>query len=250
MALGAAIQHVAATVRSSLLHGVNSYTILTRQGWTNAKSFSCPFNTDNHCNTDQQRGFDWSGSAVGTDSWKYGGFDFSRFTYVNSFHTKRDTLAPRTFQVSNIERFWLSLSNIIQDKCIKGSVTKDTSTAPRISCDSGKSFSINELQVSTSTDTDLEFVYGYENGDVCKHTTACSKSGTTVTNLQCGGASSVTFKLPKHVEHADSTLEFIASALTAVFQAVHLVPCLVLWCLFRYHRHLSLILPVRYRSPR
>ncbi|MCJ1462203.1 hypothetical protein MMC07_000803 [Pseudocyphellaria aurata] len=156
-------------------------------GWTNATSFSCPSNTDNHCTADQLRGFDWSGSAVGKDFSKYGAFDFSGFTCVNSFPTKRDALTPRTFQ----------------DKCIKGSVTKDTSTAPKISCGSGKPFSITDLQLSSSKDTDVEFVYGYENGDICKHIATCSKSGSTIKNLQCGGATSVTFKLPENVEHAD-----------------------------------------------
>ncbi|KAL8843326.1 MAG: hypothetical protein Q9170_000184 [Blastenia crenularia] len=52
------------------------------------------------------------------------------------------------------------------------------------------------MHISSSEDTDLELHYGYENGQTCKQTASCSKGGSVIKNSQCGGAKSVTVKLP------------------------------------------------------
>ena len=91
----------------------------------------------------------------------------------------------------------------LQSKCIKGAVKKDAPSGPKISYGSGKRFSIKNLQISSSEDTELDLVYSYENGDVCKHTAACFKGGSSIENSQCGGAIAVTFQLPKHVERSE-----------------------------------------------
>ncbi|MCJ1343014.1 hypothetical protein MMC31_001203 [Peltigera leucophlebia] len=65
-------------------------------GWTSAPAFSCPSNTNNLCDPDQEQGFDWS-----KDLKQYSDFSFSKFVIVSKFNNKRE-LAPRTnkFQVS------------------------------------------------------------------------------------------------------------------------------------------------------
>lgn len=134
----------------------------------------------------------------------YGGLNFQGFQCANSFD-KGDVLVSRTDQVSREEVPWPGTGGLTvrQGKCIKGSVKKDIESGPKISCDSSKSFSIKDFRISVTIDTDLVMVYGYENGDVCKHTAPCSTAGSTITNSQCGGATSVTFHLPSHSEHED-----------------------------------------------
>lgn len=61
-------------------------------GWSDAAPFTCPSNTDNHCNTQQSSGWDWGSLGVGSFS-SYGGFDFSGFSCASSFGglSKRDS---------------------------------------------------------------------------------------------------------------------------------------------------------------
>ncbi|KAL9037995.1 MAG: hypothetical protein Q9214_005460, partial [Letrouitia sp. 1 TL-2023] len=63
--------------------------------------------------------------------------------------------------------------------------------------------SIKHMDVSTSVDTYLEFHYGYENGQTCKQIAPCKKGGSTIENTQCGGAKSVTVKLPEKDQKSD-----------------------------------------------
>jgi hypothetical protein len=158
--------------------------LLTQQAagdsWGNAKTFSNPSNTNNNCTQNQQSGFDWSTLPTGSFS-SFGGFDFSGFSCSNSF-SKRSLLARDSFQ----------------SKCVQGQVSKDASSAPKIACGSGQAFSITDMQVSVSFDTDLDFVFDMPDGSTCKHTASCSASGTTITNSQCGGAQSVSFQMPAH----------------------------------------------------
>jgi len=83
-----------------------------------------------------------------------------------------------------------------------GSVSTNAQNSPKISSGSGKSFSITTMQVSVSVDTELDFLYGMQDGSTCKHRSSCSVGGSTVENTQCGGATSVTFKLPDNSKHS------------------------------------------------
>lgn len=142
-------------------------------GWTDASSYSCPGNTDNHCSPDQQHGYDWSGLSTGSFG-SYGSNKFSGFTCSDSFG-KRDGLTKRSFQ----------------SKCITGNLDD----APSMS---GDAFSIDQMQISSSHDADIEAHYGMPDGSTCKEIHSCSTQGTVFHNTQCGGAKSVTFKPGKH----------------------------------------------------
>lgn len=132
----------------------------------------------------------------------FGGFSFSGFTCKNSFK-KRDILRARNIQVGLYEICKATYMLIFrQSKCIAGSVSTNAQSSPKISSDSDKSFSITNMQVSVSFDTELDFLYGMTDGSTCKHTASCSAGGSTVENSQCGGATSVTFKLPDHAKNS------------------------------------------------
>lgn len=152
--------------------------------------FSTPSNTDNECTESQAKGWTWDGIAVGAKiGASYSGFKVSGLTCSNKFG-KRDALAKRTFG----------------SKCALGSITKNISQSPKIECTGekkNKGFSVGEFQVSTNKNTDIEFHYGMPDGSTCKHTASCSSSGTTVKNEQCGGATSVSWKLPDNSDNED-----------------------------------------------
>lgn len=138
-------------------------------GWNDASAFSCPGNTNNHCSRQQQHGYDWSNLQTGSFS-SYGSNKFSGFTCADSFG-KRDVLSKRGFQ----------------GKCITGNLDDSPSM-------SGDAFSIDQMQISSSHDTEIEAHYGMPDGSTCKEVHSCSTQGTTFQNTQCGGAKQVTFK--------------------------------------------------------
>lgn len=143
-------------------------------GWTDASAYSCPGNTNNSCSSSQEGGYDWSGLQSGSFN-SYGTNSFSGFSCSNgnSWH-KRD----------------LSRRGAFQSKCITGGLDDQ----PSISCDHGDNMSINQMQVSSSQDTDVECHYGMPDGSTCKEVHSCSSGGSVFQNTQCGGANSVTFK--------------------------------------------------------
>ncbi|KAK1596958.1 adhesin protein Mad1 [Colletotrichum navitas] len=165
LALAAGVSHVTAT------------------GWNKFPSFTCPQNTDNQCDDKQKSGFSWGDLNTGSFS-NYAGFDFKGWTCESDF-SKRDLLAPRTFT---------------NGKVISGSCGQKKETSPSFGCGSGPGapdkFSISHFDVTTEFDCDLEFHYDMPDGSSCKQRSACSKSGTTVKNSQCGGAKNVTIVYP------------------------------------------------------
>ncbi|KAF2457942.1 hypothetical protein BDY21DRAFT_343205 [Lineolata rhizophorae] len=150
---------------------------------TNAPSFNCPANTDNECTPDQEGGFDWGNLPTGGFD-NYGGFDFSGFSCENRFG-RRDELTKRTFQ----------------SKCITGRATRDN--GPSFNCGNKPGFSVTDMEISVDEDADVEFHYDMPDGSTCRHTTRCTTGGTTVRNNQCGGAKSVTFKMPRNGNRED-----------------------------------------------
>ncbi|KAF6810773.1 extracellular serine-threonine rich protein [Colletotrichum sojae] len=165
---------------------------VTATGWNKFPSFTCPENTDNKCDDKQKGGFSWGDLTPGSFS-NYGGFDFKGWTCENDF-SKRDLLAPRTFG---------------KGKVISGSCGQKKETSPSFGCGSGSGapdkFSIIHFDVSVEFDCDLEFHYDMPDGSSCKHRSACSKSGTTVKNSQCGGAKNVTIVYPSQPSKPKST---------------------------------------------
>ncbi|KKY14316.1 putative extracellular serine-threonine rich protein [Diplodia seriata] len=159
-------------------------------GSSGSDCFSTPSNTNNECTDSQKSGWDWSGIAVGASiGSSYSGFDVSGLTCKNNFG-KRDPITKRTFG----------------SKCASGTITKKAASNPKIECSGSqkeKGFSVGEFHVSTSVDTPVEFHYGMPDGSTCKHTSSCSSGGTTVKNEQCGGATSVTWKLPDNSDNED-----------------------------------------------
>ncbi|KAF9632018.1 hypothetical protein BFW01_g2880 [Lasiodiplodia theobromae] len=159
-------------------------------GGSGSDCFSTPSNTNNECTDSQKSGWNWSGIAIGANiGTSYSGFDVSGLTCKNKFG-KRDPLSKRTFG----------------SKCASGTITKQKDSNPKIECSGSqkeKGFSVGEFQVSTSVDTPVEFHYGMPDGSTCKHTASCSSGGTVVKNEQCGGATSVTWKLPDNSDNED-----------------------------------------------
>ena len=146
-------------------------------GWSDAGSFSCPGNTNNQCSDSQQGGYDWSGLQPGSfDS--YGSNQFSGFTCSDGGFGKRDLLSKRGFQ----------------QKCITGSLDSN----PSMSCGDNEGMSIDQMQISSTHDADIDCEYGMPDGSTCHETHSCSEGGAIFQNSQCGGAKSVTFKPGKN----------------------------------------------------
>ncbi|KAM0248380.1 hypothetical protein ACHAQJ_009505 [Trichoderma viride] len=150
--------------------------------WTQAKAYSCPGNTNNQCNPQQQSGWDFSDVPTGNIG-HYGGFDFSGWSCENDFSKRDSLLGARTFGSTG--------------RSIVGDCTADKNTSPCISAAAGTGhFSVDTFSVSTEFDTRLEFHYGMPDGSTCKQSSQCSSQGTTIKNSQCGGAKSVTIVYP------------------------------------------------------
>ncbi|KAL1953189.1 hypothetical protein VTO42DRAFT_3424 [Malbranchea cinnamomea] len=144
--------------------------------WGSEKFFSAPQRCNNRCSDRQQRGFDWSDLALGPVS-KYGDFHFSGFECKDSFE-------------------WKSWIDKFQDRCIETLVSSEASfDYPTIGYDK-EGFSIKSFQVTTEFETEIVFSFGMPDGAICKQTHRCSPEGTVVHNKQCGGATSVSFRLP------------------------------------------------------
>ncbi|KDN72331.1 putative adhesin protein Mad1 [Colletotrichum sublineola] len=165
---------------------------VTATGWNKFPSFTSPLNTDNQCDDKQKSGFSWGDLNTGSFS-NYGGFAFKGWTCESDF-SKRDLLAPRTFGLG---------------KVISGSCGQQKETSPSFGCGSGSGapdkFSITHMDLTVEFDCDLEFHYDMPDGSNCKQRSPCSKSGTTVTNSQCGGAKNVTIVFPPQPSKPKST---------------------------------------------
>ncbi|KAL7790797.1 hypothetical protein V8C37DRAFT_176552 [Trichoderma ceciliae] len=165
----ASVEHVAAT-----------YSL--GSSWTQAKPYSCPGNTNNNCNAQQQSGWDFSDVPTGSIA-NYGGFDFSGWSCENDFGKRDSLLSARTFGSTG--------------RSIVGDCTADKNTTPCISAGAGTGhFSVDTFSISTEFDTRLEFHYEMPDGSTCKQSAQCSSQGTTVKNSQCGGAKKVSVVYP------------------------------------------------------
>ncbi|CAI6340638.1 unnamed protein product [Periconia digitata] len=139
-----------------------------------ASGYNTPQYNNNECSDKQNKGFDWSDLKDGQKDFDYGDFKFGGGWECANKFGKRDHLTKRSFN----------------SKCVKNTVSKEKPA--KFSCDKKKDgFSVKEIDVSVDHDAELEFHYKMGDGSTCKQTQACSKSGTTVKNTQCGGAKEV-----------------------------------------------------------
>ncbi|KAF2226419.1 hypothetical protein BDZ85DRAFT_49871 [Elsinoe ampelina] len=145
-----------------------------------AESYSSPSNRDNQCDDKQKGGYDFEDLNPDSDVGDYGGNKFSGFKCKKSPFTKRTFgLGKKTFGGS---------------KCISGTV--DSGSGPSFGGYS-KGFSVSGMKLSVDYDTDVEAHFDMPDGKKCKQTISCKTSGTDYTNKQCGGATNVSFQLPK-----------------------------------------------------
>lgn len=121
-----------------IVAGLAAQQVSAFGSWSDAGSYNCPGHTPQKCSPSQAGGYDWSGLGDGSFS-SYGSNSFSGFKCSNSFG-KRDALTKRAFQ----------------GKCITGSLDD----APSMSCGNDDSMSINEMQISSSHDADIDCEYG------------------------------------------------------------------------------------------
>ncbi|CEJ91300.1 Putative Beta-1,3-endoglucanase [[Torrubiella] hemipterigena] len=150
--------------------------------FTGAKPFTCPSNSDNKCIEVQIPGYDWSDIPTG-DIGNYKGCSFKGWKCVQNPSKRNGPLAARTFG----------------DRAISGTCGYEEDENPVISAGSEiGDFSIQSYHVTTEFDARLEFHYGMPDGSICKHSSPCSKGGSTIVNKQCGGAKTVKVVYPKH----------------------------------------------------
>ena len=143
-------------------------------GWTDASAFSCPDNTNNHCSSQQQTGYDWSDLSLGAFS-SYGSNDFSGFSCS-------DTFGKRGLN-----------QTVSQGRFITGNLDDGPSM-------SGTAFSIDQIRISSSIDADVDLYYGMPDGSTCKESHSCSSKASLIKNTQCGGANKVSFKPGKNAQ--------------------------------------------------
>lgn len=147
-------------------------------GFQNANPFTCPQNTDNKCTDTQKSGYDFSDLPIGGFN-QYKDFNWYGGWSCGSSAGKR--FEPRT----NGGKF------------IGATCGTDKSKSPSFGCGANiDKFSLGGMHVKPEFDCDLEFHYDMPDGSTCKQRSSCSKSGTDITNTQCGGAKNVTIVYP------------------------------------------------------
>ncbi|KAI4760549.1 hypothetical protein E4T52_07585 [Aureobasidium sp. EXF-3400] len=143
-----------------------------------AGKFSTCSNTDTTCSTEQHKGYDWTGLNIGTPVTSYGANTFSGGWTCNSIKSKRDELTKRTFN----------------SKGSSGFSSNNGAGSLSIGCSGEKNkFSISEMHISSTYNTNVDCHYNMPDGSVCKHSVPCNAGGSVVKNTQCGGAISVSF---------------------------------------------------------
>ncbi|KAI4192432.1 MAG: hypothetical protein LQ346_004302, partial [Caloplaca aetnensis] len=171
LALGLAVQQAAAT------------------GWTDAETFTNPYNTNNECTDKQTQGLPFDDHPTG-DLGFYGDLNWANTKCTNG-------LSKRTFGHDGEESHSGGSKDFAGGKCASGTASKDVNSSPSFSCGpKQKGMSIDTIHISSSEDTEVELHYTYANGDVCKQPASCSKSGSVIKNSQCGDAKGVVVKLP------------------------------------------------------
>jgi hypothetical protein len=152
-----------------------------------AGKFSTCGNTDTTCSTEQHKGYDWTGLNIGKPVTSYGANTFSGGWTCNSIKSKRDELTKRHFNSKCV-------SGKLPSRGSSASPSKNGAGSLSIGCSGEKNkFSISEMHISSTYNTNVDCHYNMPDGSVCKHSVPCSAGGSIVKNTQCGGAISVSF---------------------------------------------------------
>jgi hypothetical protein len=157
----------------------------------NAGIFSTCGNSDTKCSTEQHQGYDWSGLQIGAKVNIYGANTFSGGWTCNNIKSKRDELTKRTFGSKCI-------SGMLPSWGASGSASLSGAGRLSIGCSGEKNkFSVSEMHLSSSYNTNIDCHYDMPDGSVCRQTVPCSSQGSIIKNTQCGGALSVSFSQGK-----------------------------------------------------
>ncbi|CAL5868957.1 uncharacterized protein PFLUO_LOCUS3185 [Penicillium psychrofluorescens] len=139
--------------------------------WGTDQCYSIPANTDNYCLEGQKAGFDWSDLANG-DNWSPEGFNFIGFS------PKSNCQAAGT------------------GNCIGGKLSRNDNWTLRVDAEAAP-FSVRDFHLATSRTTDVLITYSLADGSFCHQVATSSPEGLDIHNDQCGGATSVEFRLPE-----------------------------------------------------
>lgn len=152
-----------------------------------AGKFSTCSNTDTTCSAEQHKGYDWTGLNIGAPVTSYGANTFSGGWTCNSIKSKRDGLTKRTFNSKCV-------SGKLPSRGSSGFSSKNGAGSLSIGCSGEKNkFSISEMHISSTYNTNVDCHYSMPDGSICKHSVPCNAGGSIVKNTQCGGAVSVSF---------------------------------------------------------
>ncbi|KAJ5642939.1 uncharacterized protein N7484_005446 [Penicillium longicatenatum] len=136
--------------------------------WGTDFCYPSPENTDNHCSTAQESGFDWSELGNG-DNWSYEGFSFDGFAPKDGCRASGG-------------------------KCIEGVFSREDNWELQIDAEQAP-FSVRKFHITTSRDADIIMTYLLADGSTCRQIASTSPMGSDVVNEQCGDAVSVKFQL-------------------------------------------------------
>ncbi|KAJ5825371.1 hypothetical protein N7474_002509 [Penicillium riverlandense] len=183
----------------SLLSLFSAATLAHPSGlwWGTDQCYSNPENTDNYCLEGQKAGFDWSDLADG-DYWSPEGFSFVGFS------PKSNCQAAGT--VSSYHIFQAVYSNISKGSCIGGTLSRDDDWTLRVDSDAAP-FSVRDFHLATSRTTDVLITYILADGSSCHQVATSSPDGLDVYNDQCGGATSVEFRLPEDSDFGECDMD-------------------------------------------
>ncbi|KAK5163058.1 uncharacterized protein LTR77_010993 [Saxophila tyrrhenica] len=148
--------------------------------WVEAPRFSCPANSEARCYPAQENGYDWEGLRSGPFE-KYGSNTFQGFTY---------SALQRDQSATNISRLR------------SGFITTNLDRSPTMSIDGETPFVVDRIELATGHDAEIVFHYTMPDGSTCVEVAEVLEKGSTIRNVQCGGATSVMFKPGRHTPPA------------------------------------------------
>ncbi|KAJ5612267.1 hypothetical protein N7510_005461 [Penicillium lagena] len=167
----------------SLLSLFSAATLAHPSGlwWGTDQCYSVPENTDNYCLEDQKAGFDWSDLANG-DNWSPEGFNFVGFSPKSHCQAAGN------------------------GNCIGGKLSREDNWTLRVDSDIAP-FSVSDFHLATSRATDVLITYTLADGSACHQVATSTPEGLDIHNDQCGGATSVEFRLPEESKFGECDMD-------------------------------------------
>ncbi|KAJ6445253.1 adhesin protein Mad1 [Purpureocillium lavendulum] len=172
LAFAAGIDQASATFGKGLIIGD-----AIRNLFDKTPTYSCPSIIDNKCVPEWSAGVDFADVAIG-----------------KLINFKKNILDGFSCEADFFKQLKVSVG-----KGITGQCTPKREECPSISPDASTGipgYSIDKVEVSTEFDARIELHYLMRDNSICKTSHDCSKSGTTISNTQCGGAKKVWFVFP------------------------------------------------------